>query len=443
MRYTHLLSLMLLALLMSVTTVGAQSVTVQLSDGSRWRGDVGDQVDVTFTERGSTIEIVGELVKVEDLYIRVDGKIGNIDSQRIIFKADLVSMETIEQGSPAVEPRSGDKPQGGTVEAPKGGEASSRTRDRDGADEAAEAKGQGVFLLPLEGPVGETFRHDEIEKIGKHADKFGPGQIIVLVIESNGGLVFESEKIVKEIQDIKQRHRVVAWIEKAISAGAVTAMACNEIYFRTYGTCGSVTTITGSGEVTEAEQLEHTERLVDIATQSGYSEHIARSMKMNRFMCSYDKDPVTGEVTFYGDMSGEFLLSDNKSNLTFNSSEAEHCGFSKGTADTTEELAKLLDLPEWHEVDDYGRQIASEWKNTAERANKEISRLLARLDYYKSGTGDPVAILSARIKIFEELIRWIDRAPLIAVQRGLDRKYLERLIEETRRQLRQYAGNNR
>jgi aspartyl-tRNA synthetase len=38
--------------------------------------------------------------------------------------------------------------------------------------------------------------------------------------------------------------------------------------------------------------------LVKIAREAGYSEHIARSMKLKKYMCSYDKDEETGEIDF-------------------------------------------------------------------------------------------------------------------------------------------------
>jgi hypothetical protein len=288
----------------------------------------------------------------------------------------------------------------------------------------------------MEGMVGVEFRHDEIEAIGKEADKYGDGQIIVLLINSNGGLVFEALQITEAIRELQKRHRVIAWIKKAISAGCSTAMSCREIYFQTEGTAGSVTTLMGGPSAPEPIQEKHAEDLVKLAVGSGYSEHIARAMKMNKYMVSYDKDPVTGEVTWYGDTSGEFVLSDDKHNLTFTSSNALHSGFSKGTADTEEELAKLLDLPKWHEVSDYGRRIAENWQHTAERAQEEIPRLISRMVYWKSGSLDSEEVLGARIQIISELVRWWDRAPNVCMMSGLPPKEnLERFEADLRRDL--------
>jgi hypothetical protein len=151
-------------------------------------------------------------------------------------------------------------------------------------------------------------------------------------------------------------------------------------------------------------------------------------------MVSYDKDPDTGEVTFYNDLSGEYVLSDEESNLVFNASLALHCGFSDGTADTEEELAKLLDLPEWNEKSDYGRKISQEWLDTCEKAQNEVRRLWAQLGYKGSGSGDPVEMMGIRIKILEKVIRWQERAPE-CVGGVPPKEQLEREIKDLRKQL--------
>ncbi len=83
-----------------------------------------------------------------------------------------------------------------------------------------------VFVLPLDGMVGIGLRHDEMEQVEKIADGYGPGQVIILRINSNGGLVTEGDLIAATLTRIKNKHRLVAWIEKAISGGAFTGLYC-------------------------------------------------------------------------------------------------------------------------------------------------------------------------------------------------------------------------
>jgi hypothetical protein len=221
------------------------------------------------------------------------------------------------------------------------------------------------------------------------------------------------ETIHKTLSDIKQRHRLVAWIKQAISAACATAMHCDEIYFMTEGTAGAMTAFnSATGQAWKDKELEEwMRRAGEWMEQGGRSRYIAEAMIHAPSLLSYDKDPDTGEVTFYNDLSGEVVLSDAEHNLVFNASLARECGFSDGTADTEEQLAKLMDLPAWHEKTDYGRVISERWLDTVETAQSACRRLNARLTYLGTGSGSQVEIIGKRIQIFEEMIKWQDRAP--------------------------------
>ncbi len=414
-----------LTLLFASAALAGSSVELQLKDGSKWRGQTGTTIQVTFMQQGVEVTMEGKLTKVASLFIQVDGFLAGKRVKKTIFKSDIVSIKTIDDGGLTESDDEPDTP-------------ASRGPSRDSDDEQAsktDDDSPGVFLLPLEGTVGTYLRHEEIEEIGKHADKFGPGQIIVLKISSDGGLVSEAEQINETIFDLRKRHRVVAWIHKALSAGCTTAMCCEEIYFMTHGVAGSVTTIMGSSAIQGEEQELYIQSMVDLADRAGYSEHIARSMKASRYLCSYDKDPETGEVTFYGDLSGEFILSDEHSNLCFNSSNALHCGFSDGIADTEEELAKLLQLPKWREIDGYGQKIHDDWTKLVERCEDEVPKILARLSY-KNASGSAQQRIGTTISLYKDLIKWHDRCPWPCRLMGVpEPEDLERLIEELRKQL--------
>ena len=148
---------------------------------------------------------------------------------------------------------------------------------------------------------------------------------------------------------------------------------------------------------------------------------------------SYDKDPDSGEVTWHNDLSGQNKLSNDTTNLVFTSGVAVDSGFADGIADTGEELAKLLDLGEWREIDDYGRSIAQDWEDTVKRAKEEIPRLIARRGM---ATGTAEQRIGTLIRIDEELIRWIDRAPSIARRMiPATKDFLQREIRDLRKQL--------
>ena len=425
-------SLMALISILALATLAfaGQAVEIKLKDGSRWRGEVGSVVQMSYLQQSVQVPLEGKLIKVEPLYIVVEGTVAGSTRQVTVFRSDIVSMKTLSEAA------GGETPQA-SAETPKtSGEANVPQKSQ---ASKADPTQPGVFVLPMEGMVGMTFRHEEVEKLNEYLDKkYPPGQIVILLINSDGGSSPETTKIGTAIQQMRKKHRVIAWINKAISAGCHTAMYCNEIYFMTQGTCGGVTTWNmGTGQAARGEVLEKIlAEFVKVAEENGYSKYVALAMKLNQYMCSYDKDPVTGEVTFYGDLSGQYILSDDKSNLCFNASTALHCGFSDGTADTPEELAKLLNLPKWNEVDDYGRKIAKEWQRTCELAQQEIPLALARYGYKNRGSGDAVVVLGTQVQIIEELIGWWNRCYNVCAMSGLPPKEeLERELAELKKQL--------
>ena len=80
---------------------------------------------------------------------------------------------------------------------PSGEEEVDEIRDlapRKGADGLLVAEARRL-LPPQEGQVGTLARHESIEQIAAEADKYEPGQIIVLHINSPGGLVLEGDEI--------------------------------------------------------------------------------------------------------------------------------------------------------------------------------------------------------------------------------------------------------
>lgn len=265
---------------------------------------------------------------------------------------------------------------------------------------------KGVFLLPWRGGVGETACAAEIEAVAAEADKWGPGQTIVLEIESPGGLVVEVFKLVDAIAKVRERHRVVAWVREATGAAAITAMLCDEIYFRRDGVLGASMMI-GDGDGPDGGTLDKFRKEIgSIVEKNGRPGMLFEAMVLAKPVLTYTKDPSTGRVTFQDrrtGVPGEVVLSDERENLVFNAGNALDCGFSKGTADTGAELAPLLGLGEWHEVSDFGVKLAATSGMVFEACEKDFERLQALL----AGTGDgPSADPKADAQALERVLAW-------------------------------------
>lgn len=427
----------ILMFLFAVVALGgvaaADQYELMFDNGSSWRGEDGDRVDVVFSEQGISQSMSGVIMKVdgrpgfEIVFIR--GEIAGKVATKGIFAPDIESMKPSGESAGVAAT----KPAKTTKKSDPSGDKDSRPAVTTVGDDGILASSKpGVFFMPWEGPVGIEARHNEIKSIIEEADKYGPGQIIVLQINSPGGLVIEGDKIHETLKDVKQRHRVIAWVKEAISAAAFTSLHCDEIYFMKVGAMGSAVMYAGQTAISGGELDAWLEKFSEVAEIGGRDPIIARCMVTRTAMASYDKDPDTGKVTIYPDMRGEFDISDDKNVLTLNSENAIDCGYADGIANTTDELAELLDLPEWHEVNDSGRRIHERWQRSVKQCRERIPRLQAELQRNPERA----------ITLLKELLGWYNRCyPVLVYEMGLppDPDPIRRQIEEIRRQ----RANNR
>ncbi len=421
------------------TSAPARANDLTFKSGQTWRGAINDTVEVVFTEGGRERTLEGTVVRADRTMVVIevaaaDGK----TSRKTIFFNDVKSMKSL--GSAPAKDAAATTP---AATAPAA-EATETTGDASKPAKApVDAKDfKGVFYMPIEGTVGIGMRHDEIEAIGKEADKFGPGQIIIIEINSPGGLVLESERIHATMLDLKKRHRVVAWIKEAISAAAFTALHCDEIYFMNVGALGSMTMFAGTQSAKGESLAGWLDLAGRVAKEGGRNPHIARCMIKIELELSYDIPEGGGpkDAIFREDTKGEFVLDRADTMLTLNAAQALACGFSDGTADTVEELAVVMGLPMWKEVNEVGRKIHRDWQRTLKEGTNELTMLMNQYEYKNTTSGDAEKIISTRIRIITDILRWVDRCWSCAfeVMGGLPEQIkpaLERELEELRRQL--------
>lgn len=406
----------------SLTTSAAEdNISIRLgSRGSNRtiRCAIGDTITVTYRNRSDEITFTGVLEKYRE-FGRGNATLRVMNAKgegRTLIVGDIVKIEVSDAGSSDASsasesssatgaPKPIDKPNTSTT--PK--EATSHGWGFP-TDPGVDLPGlPKVFLLPIEGGVGDGTRHDEMEKIGKIADSYGPGQIIVLRVNSPGGLVLEADLIHETLRDIKTRHRVIAWIEEAISAAAFTAFHCNEVYFMKTGALGSATMFAG-GKAIEGEQLQQwIKKFGDVAEESDHPRALAEAMITNSKLCSYDPADGDKEPLVYGTLEGEIPLSTAEENLTINAHDAIACGFADGVADNEEELGELLLLPRWYETTDDGRKIHRDWHKTLDMAKLELPRLGRQLQGQIGQGNDPIQNINRRLMACRKLIAWSKR----------------------------------
>ncbi|HMN96318.1 MAG TPA: hypothetical protein PKC43_08405 [Phycisphaerales bacterium] len=413
----------------------APALEVVLSNGVVWRGEIGDQVEISVLENGVLQTYVGELRAVERLFVKLETSVAGIKGTKVVVRSDMRSMTAVDGGAAAGSGSSSSPGSGsGTAAAPTGSAARPGTAPAAGGQSGESGTFQGVFFLPMEGTLGIGMRNEELVAIFEEADKHGPGQIIVLLIDSPGGLVIEGDKIHETFKKWKHKHRVVSWIRKAISGGAFVALHCDEIYFMSVGSLGAITMFDATGSIKGERLQAWLDMCSKVAEMGGRNPIPVRSMIDFNKITSYDVDERTGNVTWFDTMQGQYVLSSGTENLTFNARNALHSRFSDGTADTEAELAALLGLPEWREVNDRGRRLHRNWQDTIKRCKEEVPRLMIRAQ----DQGDASERgLSVRVSVIRDLIAWWDRAfNVMAYDLGVaPKEYLERLLRDTQKQL--------
>ena len=385
-------SLSLVVLMAAPSAVHAGDV--KLKDGTVWRGDVGARVRVTFVQKGGTESTIeGTVAKTEKGYLVVEIEENGKKTKKTITSFDLKKIEAMVSSDT-----------GATKAVAASPTKSDATKS---VAPAATGDKKTIFLLPWDGMVGVGARHDEIEAVGREADKIGPGQTIVIEIDSGGGLVMEGDPIDAVMRDLSKRHRVVAWIKEAISTAAITALHCNEIYFTRGGTLGSITMLSG-GDADETAQFNALmQKIGDVCEETNRSRWIGEAMVSNEPELSYDilED---GSIKWYNTLEGKFDLSDSTTNLTLEAVEAEKCKFSQGTADTRDELVRLMDLDPANVVwSKAGEDIHRRWNTTLDEVRKARLRLQLDLQNPAGSTGEDQ--LKRRLACVQEIIKWHDR----------------------------------
>ncbi|MDA1105099.1 MAG: hypothetical protein O2855_00705 [Planctomycetota bacterium] len=411
----------------------ADVVTITLRSGKRVPVEVGQHVTVRYRDGSKMVSAEGDVVEV------------TASSLQISAKPDPITIEVSKLLDLKV---TGSAPAAGSTTPAAGPDARPVTPATAGATGArslgVDAGKVPVFVLPLEGMVGVGLRHQEMQKVAALADSFGPGQVIVMKISSGGGMVVEGDDISVDLLEIKKRHRLVAWIEEAISGAAFTAMCADEIYLMGHAVIGSITMFSsGQGGQKSIEGdalvawLERMQQLADTGDPKKRPGMALKAMVYSPLMLSYDKDPITGVVTWHDTMEGEFELSTAEENLDFTCQTGIHSGFIDGRADTWDELMVKLDLGARGERHPGGDEIFEEWTALLEDAEIKVPLLTQRLNYAGTGSGDPLVIMRAQLRVIEELISWSKRLGIRAAagQFQLDPETLKQLKEQLERQI--------
>lgn len=411
--------------------------------------------DKVTTTDGKTYE--GEIVRETDAMVYIKMKIGSIERTITIWKdkIDKIEREADKQkatdekptgSKPGEQQRATEDEGAGSLANAVGGAAADAGMRASSESARNDPNAKRIVVIPLYEMVGTYFRSDKIMDSIRVAESYDP-EIIIFQIESGGGMLYELYRIRDTLTELREKYRLVAWVKTAISAAAMTAVNCPEIYFMREGNMGAATAFNPStGQSIKGDELEEwLQNAEDMAEAAGHNGLVVRAMIDPRYHVTADIEVLPNgkkNVTFYEGDQGDHLVSPAGKILSFTAADAEKFGFSLGTADDVDDLARFLNLESWVEVTDKSRKVQEDWWATLDAAQIEVPKLYARLGIYGSGSRSD---LGRQAEILRELIRWAQRLGDEPAQWGaagypLDRRALEMQLDEVRRALRGSGG---
>ncbi|MCK4873303.1 MAG: hypothetical protein KAS72_11305 [Phycisphaerales bacterium] len=287
-----------------------------------------------------------------------------------------------------------------------------------------------LVFIPMEGTVGTYMNSLPLRESLEEAESLGDHAVAVLVFNSGGGMLSEIQEMSDVIEEHKGEIRIVAWIESAIGAAAMTAITCEEIYFMPEGHFGGCTGFYWNGcsyRIVSREELEQVLFMMErISERGGYDPLIMRKMQVNWFALSADID-ADSVVQFHPDDSGEHIVNPDGEILTFNSQTAMRFGFAKGIAATEEELASLLGLTQWQRSD-VSEQIMKQWRETIRAAERQVPEHIVKYMQALSGAGGATAtgqrLLGEARSHLDALRDWRQRAQVVCRMSNITEEWL-------------------
>lgn len=327
-------------------------------------------IDRIVLKDGTVVE--GTIIRETDGFVWIKTKVAGIDQEKMYTPTEVKTLQREASAAPVSSGPVARADIGAPAYSGKGPRAAIITL---GSRDEREGDTIGIDIQAFE-------LMEMIPMLEEELGTDGTG-VVVFRITSGGGLLLEIQRLSDVIQnEYKKRFRVVAWIDSAISAAAMTSHAIEEIYFTPQGNYGACTGWSGQLKAVAGRGLEEVlYQMEKISARGGYDPLVMRAMQI-QVPLSATID-ANGEVHFYADAtSGNILVNRDNEILTFNAATAAEVKFSRGTANTIDELAKLMGYQELTWVGkmekgytwpiskaekwniNWRRQVASDQKNT-------------------------------------------------------------------------------
>ena len=269
-------------------------------------------------------------------------------------------------------------------------------------------EGPGYAPIPIVGTIGDEVTADTFEAAINASRQSNP-KYIVLLIDTDGGDVQHMAKIVEVIAQNRDL-RFIAYVKKALSAGAIIAMSCPEIYMTPQATIGAA--------VPYLVGPDGTPRNVEAKFQSALHAHMRAAARLGghddlwvRGMTEIDLElTVTGEqpprlmivngapTTAPGDPSAPPLVKRGGQILTVTANEARRYGLSRATVLKLDDVRATLGLKAWHQADERGWFVMTRQHDAVVRQRQQRrqldEKLAERRDYIDTNLPEMMRIVT-------------------------------------------------
>lgn len=201
---------------------------------------------------------------------------------------------------------------------------------------------------------------------------------VVIRVKSGGGYGLEVGRFGEIFRRYKSKFRLVAWVESAISAAAMSPWNISEFYMMPEGNIGACTGWSGNLVATKGVQLmQMLSQMEELSIEGGRDPKLMRSMQIMEPL-SYNVDS-NGVITFFQDAtSGKYLLNPPGQILTLNSQQAVACKFAVAVAATPDELAKAMGLKEVEWAGQDAAKVIDDYMKLAHKIDKQVGELAAQ-----------------------------------------------------------------
>lgn len=376
--------------------------------------------DLVIFRTGSKVE--GMILEETDTTIKMIVSIAGIQSTTTYNKADILE---IKKDAFTPEPSKDDaKPEDKKPEAPAATTDPSEVVDTKG-NKIPEGNLK-VFTVTFGGEFGRDLSQAPLKEIVDDMVRIQPDVIIVrfdhtfsqygestVDFAQMGQQHYDRLEKARELDtmlmdrinlsgDFKKKPRCVAWIKKALGGAAFLPFTFPEIYFTTDGYHGGIGGLdrmfdgVGDDVVREKQRSLRLARAKGLCEKGGHDSKIMTAMSRGDYILSYRI--VGGKAEFLEgklppDAEWYVLKDDGKDDradsiqdiirmkgndyLTLDAKTAFEIGFSRGTADTLDELLSKMGIERNYSIVKHrGADTLKDWSKAVSKAEADIERLL-------------------------------------------------------------------